>query len=175
MEERNSSATVQEGPEEPEIVTGQWLLDETPGVGQGVVWRVKTLATTYTTNTRLLTLEHIISTLKDDVLFGETTWEDIEGEGEPACSAYAATQFILSHQSLWELGDFEFDEWWPYKFNGETLFAALETVTSTLPDAYWEYDLTRIPFRIHIRRLPRDPGSEMRPGRNIETLRMTIM
>jgi len=175
LEERKSTATLQLGPEDPEIPVGSWLLDDEPGTGEGIVWRTRSVDMTFNTDTRQLTLEHIISTLQDAVLFGEHTYEDIAGAGASACSARAAAQYILARQSLWTLGDFDFDDIaWPYKFNGDTLFSALQTVTNSCPDACWEYDLSRIPFRVHIRRISSETTCEMRAGRNIRTLKRVI-
>ena len=154
---------------------GSWLLDDEPGTGEGIVWRTRSADMTFNTDTRQLTLEHIISTLQDAVLFGEHTYEDIAGAGASTCSARAAAQYILARQSLWTLGDFDFDDIaWPYKFNGDTLFSALQTVTNSCPDACWEYDLSRIPFRVHIRRISSETTCEMRAGRNIRTLKRVI-
>ena len=175
LEERKSTATLQLGPEDPEIPVGSWLLDDEPGTGEGIVWRTRSADMTFNTDTRQLTLEHIISTLQDAVLFGEHTYEDIAGAGASTCSARAAAQYILARQSLWTLGDFDFDDIaWPYKFNGDTLFSALQTVTNSCPDACWEYDLSRIPFRVHIRRISSETTCEMRAGRNIRTLKRVI-
>lgn len=151
------------------------MLDDEPGCGEGIVWRVRSADMNYNTETRSLSLEHIINTLQDQVLFGETTWEDIAGAGASACSAKQAIQYVLSKQSLWRLGDFDFDDIaWPYKFNGDTLYSAIQTVTNSCPDSCWEYDLSRIPFRLHVRRIPDETTCEMRAGRNIKTLKRVI-
>ena len=151
------------------------MLDDEPGCGEGIVWRVRSADMNYNTETRSLSLEHIINTLQDQVLFGETTWEDIAGAGASACSAKQAIQYVLSKQSLWRLGDFDFDDIaWPYQFNGDTLFSAIQTVTNSCPDSCWEYDLSRIPFRLHVRRIPDETTCEMRAGRNIKTLKRVI-
>jgi hypothetical protein len=174
LEERRSTATLQLGPEDPEIPVGSWMLDDEPGTGEGIVWRTRSADNNFNTETRSITLEHIISTLQDDVLFGEHTWEDIAGAGASDCSAQQAAEYILARQSLWVLGDFEFTERWPYKFNGDSLFSALQTVTASCPDACWEYDLSQIPFRLHVRRISDETTCEMRPGRNIRTIKRVI-
>ena len=88
----------------------------------------------YNTETRSLSLEHIINTLQDDIIFDEVTWEDI-APGSSECSAKSAAQFILAQQSLWRLGDFEFNDIaWPYQFNGDSLYSALQTVANSCPD-----------------------------------------
>ena len=47
-------------------------------------------------------------------------------------------------------------------------------MTASLADAVWEYDLTQMPFRLHIRHMSDEVASEMREGRNIQSLRYTI-
>ena len=153
---------------------GAWMLDDEPGCGEGIVWRVRSADMNYNTETRSLSLEHIINTLQDDIIFDEVTWEDI-APGSSECSAKSAAQFILAQQSLWRLGDFEFNDIaWPYQFNGDSLYSALQTVANSCPDCCWEYDLSRIPFRLHFRKIPEDATCEMRAGRNIKTLKRVI-
>ena len=176
LEERKSTATMQIGPDAPDIAVGDWLRDETAGCGQGVVWRVKSVDMTYNTNTRLVTMEHIINTLRDAVLFGETTPADITGDPDATiCTAEAAIEYILDRQDLWELAsDFPYLSANAYKFNGDTLYAAIESVTGTLEDPCWWYDLSSIPFKLHITQISDAVTCEMREGRNIQTLKKTI-
>lgn len=180
LEERRSTATLTLGPEAPAISGGDWLLDETEP-GAGIVWRVKTINTQYDTNTRTATLEHIAATLQDLLMFGETKATAMRASGSTApagkCYAAEAIDYILSKHSLWTKGTvaaaFQTVSN-PYNFNGDNLFAALETVTSSLEGCYWEFDLSAIPFKIHFRQLSQDVDSEMRMGRNITTLRRTV-
>ena len=174
LEERRSSATMTLGPEMPEITVGDWLQDdEEPG--SGIVWRVKTAEEQFGTKTRTVQLEHIVNTLRDDVMFGEVKPADISG-GD-TCTAKQAIQYILGRQSIWTLGTFDsrYDSVSnPYTFNGETLFAALETVTRSLDDAHWEFDTTALPFQLHILGTDNAVDSEMRMSRNIRTIRRTV-
>ncbi len=169
--ERQSTARVTLGPEAPELAVGVWLLEDS-GPGAGIVWRVKSIETTYNTYTRAATLEHIINTLRDVSIFGEVTAADMGGGAE--CTAYQAAQYVMGHQSIWRLGDFEYSTSAAYKFNGDDLFTALQTITSTLDDPWWDYDLSSLPFTLHIRRKSSAVACEMRMGRNLSTLRKTI-
>ena len=169
--ERQSTARVTLGPEAPELVVGDWMLEDS-GPGAGIVWRVKSIETTYNTYTRAATLEHIINTLRDVSIFGEVTAADMGGGVE--CTAYQAAQYVMGHQSIWRLGDFEYSTSAAYKFNGDDLFTALQTITSTLDDPWWDYDLSSLPFTLHIRRKSSAVACEMRMGRNLSTLRKTI-
>ena len=174
LEERNSTATITVGPEAPEIAINDWLKDETEP-GAGIIWRVKTVTEQVDTKTRTIQLEHVIQILKDTVLFGETKPGAMAGNNSAAkCTARQAITYALQGQSLWQLGDLSENPSNPYSFNGDTRYAAIETVTGSLDEAQWEYDLTRIPFTLHIRKAPEAFSSEMRMSRNIQTLRKQI-
>ena len=174
LEERNSTATMTLGPEAPEISVGEWLQDDTEP-GKGIVWRVRMIQESVETQTRTVTLEHVINTLKDRLLFGETKPATIAGvDGATEVSARAAINHAMARQDDWRLGETAKDPVKPYSFNGESLFSVIETVTSSMGDVQWEYDLTSHPFTLHIRNIPTGFSSEMRMSRNITTLRHQI-
>ena len=164
IEERNSRATLELGPEAPGITIGDWMQDDTDP-GKGMIWRVASIEPTYETGTTRVTLEHIISELKDTIIFGEL---DLHG------SAENALRNILGRSQYWTLGSCAYSVSLPYEFDGDTLFEAVEGICETLEDSWWDYDLSAVPFRLHIRRLADGIGSEMRAGRNIKTIRKTI-
>lgn len=164
IEERSSRAVLQLGPEAPEISIGDWMRDDS-GPGAGIVWRVAAVEPSYETGERRVTLEHIISELKDTIIFGELK---LNG------SATNALQKILNRSEHWMLGSCAYSKSLPYEFDGDTLFEAVEGVCETLEDSCWDYDLSSLPFKLHIRQLGSDVGSEMRAGRNIKTIRKTI-
>ncbi len=179
IEERKSTATLTIGPGAPAIGVGAWLLDETEP-GAGIVWRVKTVEEQYNTKTRTVQLEHVINTLKDVVMFGEVGPAQIKNNSSATtCTAWEAISYILSNHPLW---DVDANTWAsdfngisnPYTFNGDDLLSALEKVLSSLNDAYIDYNLTAIPFKINVRKLSSDVGSEMRMSRNIQTIRRTV-
>ena len=176
LEERKSTASFDLPLDAPEIPGNAWLRDETEP-GAGIIWREKTSGETYERETQTIQLEHIISTLKDDIIFGELTPADISGiSGATTCSAEQAARKVLTYQNqtIWALGDFEYNVSNPYSFNGDNLFGALETITSSLEGACWEYDLTQLPFRLHIRRLPSEASCEMRLNRNLSKIKKTV-
>ena len=162
--ERDSRATLELGPEAPEIAIGDWMQDDTDP-GRGIIWRVAAVEPTYETGTRRITLEHIISELKDTIIFGEL---DLTGSAENALRS------ILGMSGCWTLGSCAYNVSLPYTFDSDTLFEAVENVCETLEDSWWDYDLSAIPFRLHIRKLDGSIASEMRAGRNIKTIRKTI-
>ena len=174
LEERNSTATITVGPDAPEISINDWLRDETEP-GKGIIWRVKTVNKSVETQTRTISLDHVVQYLKDYVLFGEVKPGDITGDSSATiCSARQAAGYAMDKQSLWRLGELEGSRNAPYNFNGDTVFAALETITSSLADLQWEYDLRSLPFTLHIRRQPTGFQSEMRMRRNITTMKVQI-
>ena len=175
--ERQSQASIAIGPEVPEIIVGDWLQDmDEPG--EGIVWRVKTVEKQPLLESRTVQLEHLINTLKDELMFGEVTPKTITGNNSAVnCTAVEAIAYILGHQSIWTLGSV--DNAYssvsnPYSFNGESLFAALESVTASLEDAYWEYSFDTFPFVLSIKKLDSTVDSEMRASRNIQTMRYTV-
>ena len=152
------------------IGVGSWFLDNT-NPGKGIVWRVRSIETAFLTRTPRIELEHIIHTLKDRILFGEVTPATITGiEGAETCSALQTVQYILARQSDWVLGAFGYSDSNPYKFDGNSLYDALETVTRSLKDAWWSYDLTSYPFKLNITPRPANVVCELRAGRNLESV-----
>ena len=168
-----STASLTLGPDAPELKIDDWLLDNVQP-GKGIVWRVKALDTAYETQTRTVQLEHVLGTLRDVLLFGEITTKAIAGSNTNSVSAERALRYVLGRQNIWALGDFEFSRSLPYSFNNQTIFAALETICGTLDGWRWEYDLSALPFKLHIRRQSSDLGCEMRMGRNLLTLKRTV-
>lgn len=174
LEERKSTASFDLPIEAASLSYGDWLKDETDP-GKGIIWRIKSVGKQFEKKTVTIQLEHIINTLRDTLMFGEVTPATITGNSSATtCTAEQAVRKILSYQSIWTLGDIEFNVSNPYSFNGDNLFDALETVTSSLEDAYWDYDLSKLPFKLHIRAMSDDVACEMRLSRNIQTLRMNV-
>ena len=174
LKERESTATITLGPDAPALSIGTWLQDETDP-GKGIVWRVKSIRQAFGTNTVTVQLEHAVATLRDLIIFGEKTPEDITGKkGAKNCTAKEAVQFILKQQSDWALGSFDFSVSNPYKFDGNTLFEALETVSASLTDCWWSYDFSSYPFRISFVKKSTTIGTVLRAGRNLKTVSKTI-
>ena len=176
LEERNSTATITVGPDAPEININDWLKDDTEP-GKGIIWRVKSVQNQVDTKTRTISIEHIIQSLKDQVIFGSVEPKNITGNNNSTtCTARQAITYALGKQSetIWQLGTLRDNPSNPYSFNGDTIFAALETVTSSIDGAQWEYDLTSLPFTLNIVRQPSGFQSEMRMRRNITTLNIQI-
>ena len=170
LSERDSTATMVLGLS-PEIAVGKWLKDDTDP-GKGIVWRVRSVDTDYNTKTQTVQLEHIIRTLADMVLPSDVTSKTMGGNAG-GVTAKKAAQYVLKQQSVWTLGDFAFSVTQPYEFNADKLFDAMETICSVIDGCVWEYDLTKLPFRLHIRK-ESSTLSELRMDRNISSLKRSI-
>ena len=172
--ERQSSAVITVGPEAPAIGVSDWLRDETDP-GAGIVWRVKSVATDYATDTRTITCEHMVAALRDMIMFGEVTPGMMSGNTKDKnCTAYQAARYILNRANDWTVGSIGYSKSAPYNFNGDDLYSALETVTSSLMDAWWSYDFSTYPFKLSIKPKSTDVQCEMRMDRNIQSLKKTI-
>lgn len=173
LAERASTATLTVGPSAPEIAVGDWMQDETEP-GAGIVWRVKSVDTQQETETRTVQLEHLINSLRDQLMFGEVKPQDMGGTAA-GCTARQAVEYILARQSDWTLGSFGYDAVSnPYNFNGDDLFSALETVSSSLESCWWSYDFSSYPFTISITNRATTVSTELRMSRNIQTARISI-
>ena len=157
------------------ISVGSWLKDDRePGVG--IVWRVKSIAQNYLQKTPKVSLEHAVATLKDRILFGKITAAEITGRvGATTCTAREAVTYILSQSPDWTLGTFDYGSVSnPYKFDGQTLYDALEMVSDSLADSWWSYDFSVYPFKLNITEKSATVGSVLRAGRNLTAVTKTI-
>ena len=154
------------------IGINSWLKDnDEPGAG--IVWRVKSIRTVFMTDTPEIELEHAIGTLRDRLLFGEVTPATMGGGS--TCTARQAVTYILNQQSDWVLGSFDYDSVSnAYKFDGDSLFDALEAVSNTLTDPWWSYDFSTYPFKLNITAKASGVACELRAGRNLATVTKTV-
>ena len=176
LKERDSTSTIQPV-DMSDITINSWFMDE-KSPGSGIVWRVRNLQQMYDQKAAQVQLEHVINVLKDSIMFGEITPAVITGnDGATTCTARQAITYILNQQSDWIL--YTLDASYEsvsnnYKFNGDSLFDALDRVTKTLADAWWTYDMSVYPFRLNITPRPSGVTCEMRPSRNLRTVSRTI-
>ena len=157
------------------IGVNSWLRDDT-NPGSGIVWRVRSISENYATRTPQIQLEHAVCTLKDRLIFGAVKPSDITGNpSATTCTAKQAVQYILNRQSDWTLGTFDYASVSnPYKFDGDTLYDALETVSNTLGDCWWSYDFSTYPFKLNITQKPSSVASQLRANRNLVAISKTI-
>lgn len=174
LSERQSTASITVGPRAPAITVNDWLRDE-HGPGAGIVWRVKSIDTDYATESRTLNCEHLITGLRDLVMFGEVTPATITGNKKAtSCTAEQAARYVLKGQGDWTLGSMGFSKSAPYNFNGDDLLSALETISGSLLEAWWSYDFTSYPFKLNIKPKSTQVACEMRMDRNIRSLKKTV-
>lgn len=171
LSERQSTAAITVGEAAPEIAVGDWIRDDTEP-GKGIVWRVKTVEIQYEKKTRTIQLEHVINTLRDGLMFGEVKPSDMGGT--TTCTAAQAITYILNQQSDWTLGTCAYNVSNPYNFNGDGLYDALETVSSSLADCWWDCDMSSYPFTLNILERAEAVSTELRMNRNIQTAKMTV-
>ena len=173
LTERDSTATIV--PADMDGITiDSWMLDDTEP-GKGIVWRVKGISEAFHSDTVTVQLEHIVSGLRDRILFGEVKADTITGKKKATtCTAKQAVQYILKQHEDWTLGEFGFNVTNPYKFDGDTLIEALQIVSDSLPDAVWTYDMSRYPFRLNITQASDTVASEMRASRNMRTITRSV-
>lgn len=176
LKERDSTSTIQPV-DMSDITINSWFMDE-KSPGSGIVWRVRNLQQMYDQKAAQVQLEHVINVLKDSIMFGEITPAVITGNaGATTCTARQAITYILNQQSDWIL--YTLDASYEsvsnnYKFNGDSLYDALDRVTKTLSDAWWTYDMSVYPFRLNITPQPSGVTCELRPSRNLRTVSRTI-
>ena len=173
LSERDSTATLT-----TDDITGidvnSWLQDDTDP-GKGIVWRVKGIRQAFTDGAYTLQLEHMVSKLKERILFGEIKTETLAGsKGAKTVTAKKAVQYILGKQSDWVLGSFAFSDSNPYQFDGDSLFDALETISDSLEGCWWSYDFSVYPFKINFTKKSDSIGTVLRAGRNLETVNKSV-
>ena len=173
LEEKNSTAAIVPA-DMTGITVNSWLKDDT-NPGNGIVWRVRNIRQAFNSNTTTVSLEHAIGILKDTILFGDITTAKIAGKSTATeVTAKKAVQYILGKSADWTLGAFDYTDSNPYKFDGESLFDALETVTDSLDDPVWSYDFSSYPFKLNITKRNTGVDSELRANRNLRTITKSI-
>lgn len=175
LTERSSTASMTVKDTAPTMAIGDWLKIE-DGPGSNIVWRVKTIDEQFEKHTRTISMEHMINSLKDKIIFDEVKSEYISGQSGVNPTNADTIRFILEEfQRDWVLGGVAGGNVRnPYTFNGDTLYSALGTVTNSIEDSFWQYDMSRYPFRIDIGHLTGQVSSEMRMDRNIRTIKKTV-
>lgn len=112
-------------------------------------------------------LEHVIATLVDDVLFG---YHEIGGVG---ILTRDVANYILARQQTvrWQLGRCDFSDQYAYKFENTNLLAALFSLGNVLTEEYqYEYDTSTTPWTVNIVRADSDTGCEIRYRRNMQEI-----
>jgi len=111
----------------------------------------------------IFTLEHVLATLLDDVLFryhqttNQTTRYNIE--------------YILSKQTTkhWVLGECVFEKYFAYKWENENgLLGAIHSIAEPFSESYeWTYDTSSYPWTLNLVRPEVVPSCEIRYAKNM--------
>lgn len=116
-------------------------------------------------------LEHVMATLLDDVLFG---YHEIGGTGVPTAQVIA---YILDRQTVrrWALGVCEFSDQFVYKFENASLLSALLSLGNVLTDDFtWDFDTTTTPWTVNLRHADATPGCGIHYMRNMVGIEKTM-
>ena len=109
-------------------------------------------------------LEHVMATLLDDVLFG---YHEVGGTG-----VYTADviRYILSQQSTvrWQLGRCDFNDQFQYHFENVSLLSALMSLGEVLTQEYtWDWNTRTTPWTVSLLRADTEPDCGIHYGRNL--------
>lgn len=116
-------------------------------------------------------LEHVMATLLDDVLFG---YHEIGGTGVTTAQVIA---YILDRQTVrrWALGVCEFSDQFAYKFENASLLSALLSLGNVLTDDFtWDFDTTTTPWTVNLRHADATPGCGIHYMRNMVGIEKTM-
>ncbi len=109
-------------------------------------------------------LEHVMATLLDDVLFG---YHEIGGPGVTTAQVIA---YILNRQTVkrWTLGRCDFTDQYAYKFENTSLLSALLSLGNVLTgECTWQFDTSATPWRVNLVRADASPGCGIHYMRNM--------
>ena len=109
-------------------------------------------------------LEHVMATLLDDVLFG---YHEIGG---PGVTTAQVIQYILDqqHTERWVLGECEYSDQFAYKFENTSLLSALLSLGNVLTDEYtWVFDTSASPWTVSLKHADATPGCGIHYRRNM--------
>lgn len=156
--------------DEPDIKVGDFVELFSPH-GSAGLFRATEVQTGYgIPSGRTVYLEHAIGTLEDSLAIGAQSMQ------APVATVLAT---LLETQNVkdWVLGECEVPEDYEliYEYKYENLLLAISGLLAELPPEYMlEYDTTRYPFVMHLRKLPEGDGCEMRMRRNLTRAQLTI-
>lgn len=116
-------------------------------------------------------VEHVMATLLDDVLFG---YHEIGGVG---ISTRQVLQYILDRQTVrrWQLGTVEFTDYFQYHFENVSLLSALLSLGEVLTEEYtWDFDTGTSPWTVNLLKADAAPGCGIYYGRNLVSIEKTM-
>lgn len=126
---------------------------------------------TATGGVKTYSLEHVMATLLDDVLFG---YHEIGG---PGVDTAQVIRYILAQQTTqrWVLGVCEYADQFAYKFENTSLLSALLSLGNVLTDEYtWDFDTSSTPWTVNLRHADTSPGCGIHYMRNMVEIEKTM-
>ena len=121
--------------------------------------------------TSVITLEHAISTLSDDVVFG---YHDYGGTGV-SISTVLGQLIALQTTPRWQFGTCDYTTQYQYSFENDNLLTAFLSVAKPIADAYtWDFDFTTTPWTVNLLAASESDASEIRLNRNAESVKIEI-
>lgn len=117
-------------------------------------------------------LEHVLSTLLDDVMIG---YHEI---GNLGVYTNRSIGYILENQSekRWVLGKCDYAHQFLYGWQDENLLSALFSIVQPFEetDYYWDFDTTAFPWQLNLLRTVKDPVLDIRYRKNLNGLTRII-
>lgn len=120
---------------------------------------------------REYSVEHVMATLLDDVLFG---YHEVGGEG---ITTRQVMQYILDQQNVkrWVLGEVAFSDEYQYKFENTSLLSALLSLGEVLTEEYtWDFDTSATPWVVNLRKADQAEGCGIHYMRNMVGIEKTM-
>src|SRR5690606_21118730 len=115
-------------------------------------------------------LEHVLSTLLDDVLFLYHQNSNL--------TTRANIEYILSKQTVkhWKLGQCDFTRYFHYSWENENgLLGALFSIAEPFDEAYtWTWDTQTYPWTLNLVRPSNTPTAEIRYGKNLMEIERNV-
>lgn len=118
--------------------------------------------------TRSYTLEHVLSLLLDDLIFGEMVFDGI--------SVRDAIQQLMAQQTVkrWVLDACDFEQTVALSMSNISILEGIRKLCEEL-DAYtWECDTSALPFRLSVRKADAESKCGIHYGRNLTGIQMQM-
>lgn len=157
-------------PGSPDITMGDWLRVTTPQ-NEALVLRVTSVKRNTAQGGGVsLAAEHAFGILKDSVTGAKINEEQAAMSAGDALRALFAAQ----KEPIWTLDRCDFTEALPWSFPNASIYNNLQTLTESLEEPQWEFDMSALPFKASLVKRPTSPACEMRLSRNISTISITV-
>lgn len=117
-------------------------------------------------------LEHVLSTLLDDIMLG---WHEI---GDTDIFTNQVIAYILDKQTQkrWTLQTCDYSHEYLYGWQDENLLSALYSVVTPFSetDYYWDFDTRAYPWRLNLKKVSTVPVTDIRYKKNLSGVTKTV-